>query len=158
MIKIGLGYDLHRLAKDRRFILGGVDIPAKQGEKGHSDGDVLAHAVCDAILGASSLGDIGCLFPPSDPAWKDADSMVLLRSVFGMVKQTGWHLINLDCVICCEEPKILPYRDAICGSLAQAMEIPVDRVFVKGKTGEGVGPVGKGKAVEATVVCLLEKE
>ena len=158
MMRIGLGYDLHRLAKERRFLLGGVIIPAKRGELGHSDGDVLAHAVCDAILGAASLGDIGSLFPPSDPAWKDADSMELLRSVFGMVKQTGWRLINLDCVIRCEEPKILPFRDAICMSLAQVLEIPVDRVFVKGKTGEGVGPVGKGKAVEALVVCLLEKD
>jgi 2-C-methyl-D-erythritol 2,4-cyclodiphosphate synthase len=158
MLKVGLGRDLHRLVKGRRFLLGGVEIPAKRGELGHSDGDVLVHAVCDALLGAATLGDIGSLFPPSDPAWKDADSMELLRSVFGMVNKDGWRLVNLDCVVCCEEPKVLPYRDRIRESLARALEVSTDRIFVKGKTGEGLGPVGKGRAVEALVVCLLEKE
>jgi 2-C-methyl-D-erythritol 2,4-cyclodiphosphate synthase/2-C-methyl-D-erythritol 4-phosphate cytidylyltransferase/2-C-methyl-D-erythritol 2,4-cyclodiphosphate synthase len=158
MLKVGIGRDLHRLVKGRRFLLGGVEIPAKRGELGHSDGDVLAHAVCDAILGAATLGDIGGLFPPSDMAWKDADSMELLRSVVGMVNKDGWHLVNIDCVVCCEEPKVLPYRDRIRESLAKALEVSIDRIFVKGKTGEGLGPVGKGKAVEALVVCLLEKD
>ena len=157
MMRIGLGRDLHRLVKGRRFLLAGVEIPARRGELGHSDGDVLAHAVCDAVLGAASLGDIGGLFPPSDPAWKDADSMTLLRTVYGMVKQAGWRLVNLDCVICCEDPKILPYRDMIRRSLAQVLEVSVDSVFVKGKTGEGLGPIGKGKAVEALAICLLEE-
>jgi 2-C-methyl-D-erythritol 2,4-cyclodiphosphate synthase len=157
MLRIGLGRDLHRLVKGRRFLLGGVELPAKRGELGHSDGDALAHAVCDAILGAAALGDIGSLFPPSDPAWKDADSMALLRSVFDMAKQTGWTLVNLDCVVCCEEPKVLPFRDRIRQSLAQALEVSIDKIFVKGKTGEGLGPVGKGRAVEALAVCLLEK-
>ena len=156
MLRTGLGRDLHRLVKGRKFFLGGVEIPAKRGELGHSDGDVLAHAVSDAILGAAALGDIGGLFPPSDPAWKDANSMTLLRCVFDKVKQAGWRLINLDCVVCCEEPKVLPYRDEIRRSLAEALEVSVDAVFVKGKTGEGLGPVGKGKAVEAFAVCLLE--
>jgi len=158
MLRTGLGRDLHRLVKGRRFLLGGIELPAKRGELGHSDGDALAHAVCDAILGAAALGDIGSLFPPSDPAWKDADSMVLLRSVYGLVKQAGWTLVNVDCVVCCEEPKVLPFRDSIRQSLAQALEVSIDRIFVKGKTGEGLGPVGKGKAVEALAVCLLEKE
>jgi len=157
MLRIGLGRDLHRLVKGRRFLLGGVELPAKRGELGHSDGDVLAHAVSDAILGAAMLGDIGSLFPPSDPKWKDADSMALLRSVFDMAKQAGWTLVNLDCVVSCEEPKVLPFRDRIRQSLAQALEVSIDKVFVKGKTGEGLGPVGKGKAVEALAVCLLEK-
>ena len=157
MIRIGLGRDLHRLVKGRPFLLGGVKIPAKRGEAGHSDGDVLAHAVCDAILGAAALGDIGGLFPPSDPAWKDADSMGLLRRVFCMVKKAGWRLSNLDCVVCCEEPKVLPFRDDIRQSLADVLEVSVDRIFVKGKTPEGLGPVGKGRAVEALAVCLLEK-
>jgi len=157
MLRIGLGRDLHRLVKGRRFLLGGVELPAKRGELGHSDGDVLAHAVSDAILGAAVLGDIGSLFPPSDPKWKDADSMALLRSVFDMAKQVGWTLVNIDCVVCCEEPKVLPFRDRIRQSLAQALEVSIDKVFVKGKTGEGLGPVGKGKAVEALAVCLLEK-
>lgn len=158
MIRLGLGQDLHRLVKGRRFLLAGIQMPATRGELGHSDGDALAHAVSDALLGAAALGDIGVLFPPSDPKWKDADSMSLLRSVFGMVKQTGWHLVNLDCVVCCEAPKIIPFRDAIRQSLAQALEVSIDQVFVKGKTGEGLGPVGKGKAVEALAVCLLEKD
>jgi 2-C-methyl-D-erythritol 2,4-cyclodiphosphate synthase len=157
MMRVGLGQDTHRLVKGRRFVLGGIEIPAPRGELGHSDGDVLAHAVCDALLGAASLGDIGGLFPPSDPAWKDADSMALLRSVFGMVKQAGWRLVNLDCVVCCEQPKILPFRDNIRRALAAALETTVDSVFVKGKTGEGLGPVGKGKAVEALAICLLER-
>jgi 2-C-methyl-D-erythritol 2,4-cyclodiphosphate synthase len=158
MLKIGLGRDLHRLVKKRRFLLGGVELPAPRGELGHSDGDALAHAVCDALLGATTLGDIGALFPPSDPSWKDADSMTLLRSVFGMVKQAGWTLVNLDCVVSCEEPKILPFRDRIRESLARALEVSIDQIFVKGKTGEGLDAVGKGKAVEAIAVCLLEKK
>ena len=157
MTRIGLGRDLHRLVKGRRFLLGGIVIPAKRGEWGHSDGDVLAHAICDALLGAASLGDIGGFFPPSDPAWKDADSMQLLQSVVGLVRQAGWRLVNLDCVVCCEEPKILPFRDKIRESLAHALEVSVDRIFVKGKTNEELGPVGKGKAVEALAVCLLKK-
>jgi 2-C-methyl-D-erythritol 2,4-cyclodiphosphate synthase len=158
MLRIGLGRDLHRLVKGRRFLLGGVEIPAKRGELGHSDGDVLAHAVCDAILGAAALDDIGGLFPPSDTAWKDADSMELLRRAFAMLKEAGWRLVNLDCVVSCEEPKVLPYRDSIRQSLARALETSVDMIFVKGKTGEGLGPVGKGKAVEALAVCLLTNE
>jgi 2-C-methyl-D-erythritol 2,4-cyclodiphosphate synthase len=158
MLKVGLGRDLHRLVTGRRFLLGGVEIPAKRGELGHSDGDALAHAVCDAILGAAALDDIGGLFPPSDAAWKDADSMELLRRAFARVKEAGWRLVNLDCVVSCEEPKILAFRDSIRKSLAQALECSDDRVFVKGKTGEGLGPIGKGKAVEALAVCLLTNE
>jgi 2-C-methyl-D-erythritol 2,4-cyclodiphosphate synthase len=158
MLKVGLGRDLHRLVKGRRFLLGGIEIPAKRGELGHSDGDVLAHAVCDAVLGAAALDDIGGLFPPSDKTWKDADSMELLRRAFASVKEAGWRLVNLDCVVSCEEPKILPFRDSIRKSLARSLECPVDRVYVKGKTGEGLGPVGKGKAVEALAVCLLTNE
>jgi 2-C-methyl-D-erythritol 2,4-cyclodiphosphate synthase len=158
MLRIGLGRDLHRLVKGRRFLLGGVEIPARRGELGHSDGDVLAHAVCDAILGAAALDDIGGLYPPSDTAWKDADSMELLRGAFAALKEAGWRLVNLDCVISCEEPKILPFRDEIRESLARTLECSNDRVFVKGKTGEGLGPVGKGKAVEALAVCLLTND
>jgi 2-C-methyl-D-erythritol 2,4-cyclodiphosphate synthase/2-C-methyl-D-erythritol 4-phosphate cytidylyltransferase/2-C-methyl-D-erythritol 2,4-cyclodiphosphate synthase len=157
MTRVGIGQDVHRLVRGRRFLLAGVVIPARRGELGHSDGDVLAHAVSDALLGASALGDIGGLFPPSDPAWKDADSMSLLRSVFALVKKAGWRLVNLDCVVCCEAPKLLPFREEICAALAHALEVPASAVFVKGKTGEGLGPVGKGRAVEAAAVCLLER-
>jgi len=157
MIKTGIGYDIHRLKKGRRFLLGGVEIPFSKGEDGHSDGDALAHAVCDALLGACALGDIGELFPPSDPAYKDADSMELLRNVFARVKNSGWKIVNLDCVIICEKPKVLSFRDVIRNSLAKALEIPVDFVFVKGKTAEGLGSVGKGRAVEVLAQCLVER-
>ena len=157
MIRTGLGYDVHRLKKGRRFLLGGIEIPSSKGELGHSDGDALAHAVIDAILGASALGDIGELFPSSNPAWKNVNSMVLLRNAFSQVKLAGWRIINLDCVIICENQKVLPVREAVRASLAEALEVTVDRIFVKGKTAEGLGAVGKGKAIEVIAQCLLEK-
>jgi 2-C-methyl-D-erythritol 2,4-cyclodiphosphate synthase/2-C-methyl-D-erythritol 4-phosphate cytidylyltransferase/2-C-methyl-D-erythritol 2,4-cyclodiphosphate synthase len=156
VVRIGLGYDIHRLIKGRKFLLGGLEIPFLKGEDGHSDGDVLAHAVCDALLGACALGDIGELFPPSDPMYKDADSMKLLKDVYSRINLAGWKIINLDCVIICEKPKILPYRDVIRKSLAETLEIQVESVFLKGKTAEGQGSVGRGKAIEAHVVCLIE--
>ena len=156
MIRIGFGYDIHRLKKKRRFLLAGVEIPFYKGEDGHSDGDVLAHAVCDALLGACALGDIGELFPPCDPSFKDADSMELLRCVYSLVKQSGWKLVNIDCVIICEKPKVLPFREAIRKSLSDILEVPPENIFVKGRTAEGLGPAGKGRAVEALAHCLLE--
>jgi 2-C-methyl-D-erythritol 2,4-cyclodiphosphate synthase len=157
VIRSGFGQDLHRLKKGRPFLLGGVKIPSPAGEDAHSDGDVLAHAVIDAILGASGLGDIGELFPPSDPKWKNADSMKLLKIAFSKVKDAGFYLMNLDCVVICKKPKVLPFRESIRDSLAKVLEVPADRVFLKGKTAEGLGPVGKGRAVEAMAICLLEK-
>jgi 2-C-methyl-D-erythritol 2,4-cyclodiphosphate synthase len=158
MLKVGLGWDIHRLETARRFLLGGIEIPSDRGELGHSDGDVLAHAVCDAILGASALGDIGEFYPPADDAFKNADSMELLKDAFSRVKNEGWRLVNIDCTVICEKPKILPYREKICRSLADALEADPSSVFVKGKTSEGLGPIGKGDAVEAIAVCLLEKD
>jgi 2-C-methyl-D-erythritol 4-phosphate cytidylyltransferase / 2-C-methyl-D-erythritol 2,4-cyclodiphosphate synthase len=155
--RIGVGRDLHRLVSGRKFLLGGVEIPFDKGELGHSDGDVLAHAVCDAILGAAGLGDIGELFPDSDSAYKDADSIELLRRTWQRVKAHSWRLANLDCIVCCENPKILPHRDKIRSSLAKALDADPAMVFVKGKTAEGLGPIGNGEAVEATSVCLIEK-
>jgi 2-C-methyl-D-erythritol 2,4-cyclodiphosphate synthase len=157
MIRTGLGYDIHRLKRGRPFILGGIEIPFNKGELGHSDGDVLAHAVSDALLGASSLGDIGELYPPSGDAWKDVNSMELLRDIFTRIKQSGWKVVNLDCVIICENPKILPFREVIRNSLANTLEAAVENIFLKGKTAERLGPVGKGKAVEVYAQCLLEK-
>ncbi|GHV58150.1 2-C-methyl-D-erythritol 2,4-cyclodiphosphate synthase [Spirochaetia bacterium] len=157
MIRIGLGRDLHRLVPGRRFLLAGVELESDRGELGHSDGDVLAHAVIDAVLGAAGIGDIGALFPPSDPQWKDADSMELLTVAFGKVKEQGWHLSNLDCVVTCESPKLIPYRERIRAALAAALEVDSDAIFVKGKTAEGLGPIGEGAAVDAEAVCLLEK-
>jgi 2-C-methyl-D-erythritol 2,4-cyclodiphosphate synthase len=153
---IGIGRDLHRLAAGRPFLLAGVRLPFEKGEAGHSDGDVLAHAVTDAVLGAAALGDIGELFPPGESAWKDADSMALLRQAWKRVKAAGWRLQNLDCVVICEGPKILPHREQIRSALAGALDADKAAVFVKGKTGEGLGPIGEGLAVEAEAVCLLE--
>jgi 2-C-methyl-D-erythritol 2,4-cyclodiphosphate synthase len=158
MIRIGLGRDLHRLAEGRRLLLAGVEIPFHKGEDGHSDGDVLAHTVIDAILGAAALGDIGEFFPPGDPAWKDADSMELLQQAWAKVKAYGWRMVNLDCCVICEEPRILPYREKIRAALALALDVKTDAVFVKAKTGEGIGPTGEGAAIEAEAVCLLECE
>jgi 2-C-methyl-D-erythritol 2,4-cyclodiphosphate synthase/2-C-methyl-D-erythritol 4-phosphate cytidylyltransferase/2-C-methyl-D-erythritol 2,4-cyclodiphosphate synthase len=156
--RIGLGKDLHKLVEGRRFILGGIVIPAEKGELGHSDGDVLAHAICDAILGAAGIADIGELFPDSNEAWKDADSMELLRLAYQKIKDDAWKIINLDCVVTCEKPKILPHRNAICENIARVLEIDISSVFVKGKTNEGLGEIGAGLAVEAIAVCLLEKD
>ncbi len=157
MIRVGLGRDLHRLIEGRRFILGGIVIPFEKGELGHSDGDVLAHAITDAILGAAGFGDIGELFPPGDETWKNADSTGLLWTANQKIKHDGWKIINIDCVVTCETPKILSYRDAIRKSIAQILEVDASSVFVKGKTNEGLGEIGKGLAVEALAVCLLEK-
>ena len=157
MIRTGLGYDMHRLKRGRHFLLAGIQIPFHKGEDGHSDGDVLAHAVCDALLGAASLGDIGELFPSSDSRFKDADSMMMMREVHSLVKEAGWKLVNLDCVIICEKPKVLPFRREICVSLANALNVPSENVFVKGKTAERLGDTGKGRAIEAFALCLLEK-
>ncbi|MDR1363053.1 MAG: 2-C-methyl-D-erythritol 2,4-cyclodiphosphate synthase [Spirochaetaceae bacterium] len=155
--RIGLGRDTHRLKAGRRFLLGGVQIEADFGEDGHSDGDLLCHAVIDAMLGAAGLGDIGELFPPGDPAWKDACSINLLKQCAQKLELTPWRVTNIDCVVSCERPAILPYRAAIRQSLAQSLGIDESRVFVKGKTGEGLGDVGQGRAVEAFAVCLLER-
>jgi len=157
VIRIGLGRDLHRLIESRPFLLAGVRLPSSKGEAGHSDGDVLAHAVIDAILGAAALGDIGEFFPPNDPKWKDADSMELLRQSWARVKAAGWRMVNLDCCVICETPKVLPFREKIRANLAAVLEAAPEAVFVKGKTGEGLGPIGEGSAVEAEAVCLLER-
>ncbi|MCL2602735.1 MAG: 2-C-methyl-D-erythritol 2,4-cyclodiphosphate synthase [Treponema sp.] len=156
MTRVGLGRDVHRLVPGRKFLAGGVEIPFGKGELGHSDGDVLAHAVTDALLGAAALGDIGELYPDSDPAWKDADSLALLRNAWELVRSGGWRLVNLDCVVMCDKPKILPHRENIRHSLAQALEVSPEQIFVKGKTNEGLAPTGTGEAVEALAICLIE--
>lgn len=157
MIRVGLGYDLHRLVEGRKLIIGGVDFPFEKREDGHSDGDVLLHAVTDALLGASGLGDIGSYFPPEDPKWKNADSAKLLQAVWKDVLDEGWKLENLDCVVKLEKPKFLPKRQEVISSIAKILGVENERVFVKAKTGEKLPPVGTGDAIEAYVVCLLNK-
>ncbi len=155
--RIGLGYDLHRLVEGRPLVLGGIEIPFEKGELGHSDGDALLHAITDAVLGAAALGDIGSHFPDTDEKWKDADSRKLLASAWNKVKKSGWHLENLDCVVKLQKPKFLPYRERVIKSIAQIMDVSAERVFVKAKTAEGLGEVGRGEAIECQAICLLSK-
>ena len=157
MIRVGLGYDLHKLVEGRKLLLGGVEFDFYKGEEGHSDGDVLLHAVTDALLGASGLGDIGSYFPPEDEKWKDADSKLLLQKVWNDVRNEGWKIVNIDCVIKLEKPKKKQKRQEVINSIAQILSIESSNVFVKAKTGEKLPPIGTSQAVEAEAVCLLEK-
>ena len=157
MIRVGLGYDLHTLVPNRKLMLGGIEIPFELGESGHSDGDVLLHAITDALLGASGLGDIGEFFPPSDEKWKNADSKMLLKTAWNKIVEDGWKLENLDCVINIEKPKILCHRKKIISSIAKVLECDESQIFVKAKTGEKIGEIGKSQAVAAWAVCLLSK-
>jgi len=155
--RTGIGYDLHRLAEGRPLILGGVEIPADKGLLGHSDADVVAHAVTDALLGAAVLGDIGEHFPPSDPQWKDAPGSVFLGRARDLLRGAGWSIANVDVVVLLEQPKILPYRDRIRESLAVALGVDASAVSVKAKTAEGLGPVGEGRAAEAYAVVTIRR-
>lgn len=157
MIRVGIGYDLHKLVENRKLLLGGVQFDYNKGEDGHSDGDVLLHAITDALLGASGLGDIGSYFPPENAEWKDANSKKLLQIVWNDIQNENWKIINLDCVIKLEKPKFLPKRQEVIDSIAQILKIDRTQIFVKAKTGEKLPPVGTSDAVEAYVVCLLEK-
>ena len=153
--RIGTAYDLHRLVEGRKLILGGVEIPAARGALGYSDADVVCHVATDAILGAAALGDIGRHFPDTDPQWKDASSVDLLRQAVAIVHTAGFRVVNLDVVVILEKPKIAPYVDKIRVELARVLQILVDRVSVKGKTNEGVDAVGRGEAIAAHAVALL---
>jgi 2-C-methyl-D-erythritol 4-phosphate cytidylyltransferase / 2-C-methyl-D-erythritol 2,4-cyclodiphosphate synthase len=155
--RVGAGYDLHRLVEGRALIIGGVDIPADRGALGHSDADVACHAATDAVLGAACLGDIGRHFPDTDPRWKGASSIDLLRQSVSIVVDAGYAIQNLDVVIVLERPKIAPHAARIRENLAAALGIPVDRVSVKGKTNEGVDAVGRGEAIAAHAVALVTR-
>ncbi len=157
MYRIGIGYDLHRLVEGRNLIIGGVNIPHHKGLLGHSDADVLIHAIIDAILGALALGDIGTHFPDSDPQYKDIDSKILLSHTLNLVKKHGWKIINIDSTIIAEKPKLKPFINDIRTVLSRLLEIPIDCVSVKAKTNEGVGPEGKEEAISCYVVALLSQ-
>ena len=156
MVRTGLGVDSHRFAPGRRLILGGVEIPHDAGLAGHSDADVLTHAVIDALLGAAGLGDIGTHFPDTEAQWKDADSLALLRDVVGRLTGDGWAIGNVDATVMLERPKLLPHRAAITAALADALGLAGDAVNVKATTGEGMGFVGRGEGAAAMAVATLE--
>ena len=155
--RVGIGYDIHRLADGRRLILGGVEIPFEKGLMGHSDSDVLAHAICDALLGASALGDIGTHFPDSEPQFAGASSLDLLGRVVELVDEAGFLVANIDSVILAERPRMAPYIQTMRERLAAVLNIEVTQISVKAKTGEGLESVGRGEAMAAQVIALLGK-
>jgi len=157
VIRTGLGWDVHRTIAGRPLILGGVTIPAEFGLDGHSDADILLHAVTDALLGALALGDIGMHFPDTDPKWKGAASPQFLEHAAKLVRERGYEIVNLDTTVILERPKLKDYRQPIRESIAQILAIDVDRVSVKFKTAERVGPVGEGKSAEAQAIVTLER-
>ncbi|MBU6228167.1 MAG: 2-C-methyl-D-erythritol 2,4-cyclodiphosphate synthase [Cyanobacteria bacterium REEB459] len=154
-LRIGNGYDIHCLVRGRPLILGGVTIPHDRGLEGHSDADVLTHAVMDALLGALSLGDIGLYFPPGDPQWAGADSLKLLAQVRAMVEQRGWQVGNVDTVIVAEQPKLKPHIAAMRSRLAEVLQVDTDQVGIKATTNEGLGPVGRQEGIAVYAVVLL---
>jgi 2-C-methyl-D-erythritol 2,4-cyclodiphosphate synthase len=154
-IRTGLGWDVHRIASGRPMILGGITVACEFGLEGHSDADVLAHAITDAILGAAALGDIGMHFPDSDPKWKGCDSLVFLRHARELAEARGFRIVNVDSTVILERPKLKDYRLPIREKLAEALGIELDRMSVKFKTAEKVGPVGEGRSAEAQAVVTL---
>lgn len=158
MLRIGLGYDVHKLVEGRALILGGVSVPFERGLEGHSDADVLVHAVADACLGALRAGDIGKLFPDDDPAWADADSLELLKIITDMVNKQGFQVLDVDSVIAAQEPKLSPYRKRMSENIACALSIDSEQVGVKATTTEHLGFVGTGEGMAAQAVVLLESK
>ena len=157
-MRIGHGYDVHRLVPGRKLILGGVDIPYEKGLLGHSDADVLLHAITDALFGAAALGDIGSHFPDTDPRYKGADSLKLLEACGTELREYGWKIGNIDAVIVAQRPKLLPYVPQMRENIARVLGIDISQVSVKGKTEEGLGFTGSGEGMAVHAVCLLEKD
>ncbi len=156
LLRIGQGYDVHRLTENRKLIIGGVEIPYEKGLLGHSDADVLLHAVSDALLGAAALGDIGCIFPDNDEKFKDADSLVLLSQVVELLCEKGFRINNIDCIIIAQKPKMRPYIEKMRENIASACRIDVSCVSVKATTEEGLGFTGSGEGISAQAICLIE--
>lgn len=157
-MRIGHGYDVHKLVEGRKLILGGVEIPYEKGLLGHSDADVLTHAIMDALLGAAALGDIGKLFPDNDDAYLGADSIKLLEKVCEVLQNSGYKVVNTDCTVIAQKPKLAPYIQAMRGILAEAMKIPVNCVSVKATTEEKLGFTGEGLGIAAHAVALIEEK
>ena len=156
-MRIGHGYDVHKLAENRRLIIGGAEIPFNKGLLGHSDADVLLHAVCDALLGAATLGDIGKHFPDNDNSFKDIDSRILLRNTVKLIEEKGYKISNIDATILAQAPKMAPYIEVMRQNIANDCGIELSRVNVKATTEEGLGFTGEGKGIAAHAVCLLEE-
>jgi 2-C-methyl-D-erythritol 2,4-cyclodiphosphate synthase len=156
-LRIGHGFDVHAFGEGDHVMLGGVRVPHARGVLAHSDGDVVIHALCDAILGALAMGDIGKHFPPSDPRWKGADSRVFLRHCAGLARERGWRLGNADVTVVCERPKVGPHADAMRANLAEDLGVAVDVISIKATTTETLGFTGRGEGIAAHAVCLLER-
>lgn len=155
-MRIGHGYDVHRLVPDRKLILGGVDIPYEKGLLGHSDADVLVHALMDALLGAAAMGDIGKLFPDNDERYLGADSLVLLREVMRRLREADYELCNADCTVLAQRPKLVPHIPAMRANIAEAMSVPAEFISVKATTEEGLGFTGSGEGIAAHAVVLIK--
>jgi 2-C-methyl-D-erythritol 2,4-cyclodiphosphate synthase len=156
-IRVGIGYDIHRLVEGRQLVLGGVEIPFEKGLLGHSDSDVLTHAICDALLGAAALGDIGTHFPDSDPRWSGASSLNLLAQVVELLAQNGFDVANVDATIMAERPKLRSHIDSMREELASVLSIPIDQVSIKAKTNEALDSVGRNEAIAAHAVVLIHR-
>ena len=158
MIRTGIGFDIHRFATGRKLILGGIEIPSPEGLEGHSDADVLCHALADALLGAIADGDIGQHFPNTDPKWKNADSVELLRHVVLRVIAKGFHVVNVDAAITAEKPKVMPYALRMRERLAPVLGVTIDEVSIKATTMEGLGAIGRGEGIAVMAVATVEKD
>jgi 2-C-methyl-D-erythritol 2,4-cyclodiphosphate synthase len=158
VIRVGIGYDVHRLVRGRRLVLGGVGIPGEFGLEGHSDADVLLHAIGDALLGAAGLGDLGRYFPPSDERWRDAPSTRLVQEIVQLLASRGWFIVNVDATLVAEWPRLAPFREEMRARTAQALGLPLERVGLKATTNEGLGFVGRGEGVAALAVALVADE
>ena len=157
VFRVGFGFDVHRLVEGRDCILGGVLIPAEKGPLGHSDADVLIHAICDALLGAAALGDIGQHFPDTDAAWKGADSKLILEKTVSLLSEAGWSIGNVDCSLCLEKPKVMKHAPQMRSVLSAIMKITPDQVSIKATTNEGMGFIGREEGLVAYAVALIQK-
>jgi 2-C-methyl-D-erythritol 2,4-cyclodiphosphate synthase len=151
----GIGYDLHRLVEGRKLMIGGIEVPFEKGSQGHSDGDVLSHALCDALLGAAGLGDIGTHFPDTDPKWKGASSLIFLEHAAKLLADRRMRIVHVDAVVVCERPKLGPHFPAMRAELSKALGIPSDHINLKAKTNEGMGEIGRGEAIAAHAIATV---
>jgi len=157
MTRSGIGYDLHRLAENRKLMIGGTEVPFEKGTVGHSDGDVLCHAICDALLGAASLGDIGTHFPDTDEKWRGVSSLVFLRQTRQYLERRNWKVAHIDAVVVAERPKLGPHFSAMRAAIAKSLGISVEHVNLKAKTNEGLGEIGRGEAIAAHAIATIER-